>query len=239
LLHRYQTEAAAKEVGGLNYRYALRGDGQMVTEIVSPAEQKQALSALMETISPQTLTLPESLLEILPPRPEGYPRTQESFAGHTGVTFDPGGAAEAAAEITLGLLFNPQRASRLVEYHARDAQNPGLRDVIEAAVTATWKAPQSKGLQGQAQRITETAVVEHLLGLAANSAASSEARAMARDEVVSLRSFIAAVLPTSNEQKALQAATLARIDSFLKEAEKFAPAPPAPVPPGQPIGDEE
>ena len=86
----------------------------------------------METLSPQTLTLPESLLKILPPRPEGYPRTQESFAGHTGVTFDPGGAAEAATEITLGLLFNPQRASRLVEYHARDAQNPGLQDVIEA-----------------------------------------------------------------------------------------------------------
>ena len=34
LLHRYQTEAAAKEVGGLNYRYALRGDGQVITEIV-------------------------------------------------------------------------------------------------------------------------------------------------------------------------------------------------------------
>jgi len=26
---------------------------------------------------------------------------------------------------------------------------------------------------------------------------------------------------------------------FLKEPDKFTPAPPAPVPPGQPIGDEE
>ncbi len=239
LLHRYQTEAAAKEVGGLNYRYALRGDGQLVTEIVSPADQKKALDALMETLSPQTLTLPESLLKILPPRPEGYPRTQESFAGHTGVTFDPGGAAEAATEITLSLLFNPQRASRLVEYHARDSQKPGLQEVVEATFAATWKAPQVKGLQGQMQRITETAVVEHLFGLAANNAASSEARAMARDEVVSLRGFIAGVLPTTNEQKALQAATLARIDLFLKEPEKFAPAPTPAVPPGQPIGDDE
>ncbi len=57
LLHRYQTEAAAKEVGGLNYRYALRGDGQMMTEIVSPANQKKALDALMKTLSPTTLTL--------------------------------------------------------------------------------------------------------------------------------------------------------------------------------------
>src|SRR5215467_14404417 len=137
LLHRYQTEAAAKEVGGLNYRYALRGDGQMATEIVSPANQKEALNALLKTISPSTLTLPESLLKILPPRPPAYPRTQESFAARTGVTFDPEGAAEAASAITLSLLFNPQRATRLVQYHARDAANPGLEQIIDAVVNAT------------------------------------------------------------------------------------------------------
>jgi len=35
LLHRYQTEAAVKEIGGLDYRYQLRGDGQMNPEIVA------------------------------------------------------------------------------------------------------------------------------------------------------------------------------------------------------------
>ncbi len=218
LLHRYQTEAAAKEVGGLNYRYALRGDGQMVTEMVSPADQRKALAALMATISPGTLTLPESLLKIMPPRPPGYPRTQESFSGQSGVTFDPNGATEAATEITLGLLFNPQRASRLVEYHARDAQNPGLEEVIEATITATWKAPQVRGLQGETQRLTETAVVEHLLGLAADNAASNQARAQALDEVISLRKFISAVLPTTIEQRAQQTAALARIDLYPQGA---------------------
>ena len=79
LLHRYQTQAAAKEIGGLDYRYALRGDGQLVTEIVPAAAQRQALDAVLKTISPETLTLSESLLKILPPRPPAYPRTQESF----------------------------------------------------------------------------------------------------------------------------------------------------------------
>ena len=239
LLHRYQTEAAAKEVGGLNYRYALRGDGQMVTEIVSPANQRRALRELLKTISPSTLALPESLLKILPPRPPGYPRTQESFDGHTGVTFDPDGAAQAATELTVGLLFNPQRASRLVEYHARDAQNLGLQEVIESTVATVWKGPHFTGLAGKTQRLTQTAVVEHLLGLAANPAASTDARALARDEVTSLRKLIAGVLPTSFEQRGLQEATLASIDLFLKDPEKFTPAPPAPIPPGQPIGDEE
>jgi len=126
-----------------------------------------------------------------------------------------------------------------VEHNARDAHNPTLHEVIEAIVTATWKAPTIKGLQGQAQRIVQSAVAEHLLALAANPEASTDARALARDEVVLLRKYIVGVLPTSFEQRGLQEATLARIDLFLKEPEKFTPAPPAPIPPGQPIGDEE
>jgi hypothetical protein len=59
LLHRYQTEAAIKVIGGLDYRYALRGDGQLVTEIASPDEQKKALTAVLKTLSPETLTVPE------------------------------------------------------------------------------------------------------------------------------------------------------------------------------------
>src|ERR1700678_2981808 len=75
LMHRYQTEAAAKEIGGLDYRYALRGDGQEVTAIVSPADQRKALTAVLRTLSPETLTLPEPLLRLLPPVAPGYPRT--------------------------------------------------------------------------------------------------------------------------------------------------------------------
>jgi Met-zincin/Domain of unknown function (DUF5117) len=239
LLHRYQTEAAAKELGGLNYRYALRGDGQMVTKIVDPADQMKALDALLQTIAPQTLTLPESLLQVLPPRPPAYPRTQESFAAHTGVTFDPEGAAEAATNITVRLLFNPQRASRLVEYHARNAQNPSLEQVIEKVVDATWKAPRSGGLQAATQGIVEVGVAENLLALTASDTASAEARAIARAEVVSLRAWIAGASAATSEEKALHAATLARIDLFLKDPDKFTPASTAPVPPGQPIGDDE
>ena len=239
LLHRYQTEAAAKQVGGLNYRYALRGDGQMVTEIVSPANQKEALNALLKTLTPETLTLPESLLKILPPRPPAYPRTEESFAAHTGVAFDPGSAAEAASEITVGLLLNPQRASRLVQYRARDAQYPGLEDVIEATVNATWKAPRATGFEAATQAVTETAVSEHLLALAASIDASKEAKAIARVEAVSLRDWIASTSAANPQEKALNAATVARIDQFLKEPDKFTPAPAATVPPGQPIGDDE
>ena len=63
LMHRYQTEAAIKVIGGLDYRYQLRGDGQMNAAIVPPDEQRKALRAVLKTLSAETLTLPESLLD--------------------------------------------------------------------------------------------------------------------------------------------------------------------------------
>jgi hypothetical protein len=239
LLHRYQTEAAAKEIGGLDYRYALRSDGQLVTKIVDAADQQKALNAVLKTIAPQTLAIPESLLSILPPRPPGYPRTNESFAGHTGLTFDPGGAAESAAALTFKLLLDPDRASRLVDYHARSAANPGLTQVIGAVLQATWKAPRATSLPGEMQRITETSALEHLLALAANHSASPEARAVARSEALNLRSWMSATAAPSPEEKALRAEAIARITAFEKDPEKFTPASDVAIPPGQPIGDDE
>ena len=79
LLHRYQAEAAIKMIGGLNYRYSLRGDGQALPEIVPLADQNRAIAAVLKTLEPETLTLSESLLKIMPPRPPGLARTRESF----------------------------------------------------------------------------------------------------------------------------------------------------------------
>ena len=108
LLHRYQTEAAIKEIGGLDYRYQLRGDGQMSPAIVSPSDQRKALKAVLKTLAPEFLTLPERLLKMFPPRPPAFERTRESLPSDSGLTFDPVAAAECAADLTLAGLF--QRA---------------------------------------------------------------------------------------------------------------------------------
>jgi len=74
LVHRYQTEAAAKVLGGLFYTYSLRGDGQKATAVVPAADQRHALDALLSTIRDEALALPSALLDLIPPRPVGYPR---------------------------------------------------------------------------------------------------------------------------------------------------------------------
>ena len=58
MLHRYQTEAAAKLIGGLDYRYAVRGDGHGDRDAFS-GRQRKALAAVLQTIEPEVLTLPD------------------------------------------------------------------------------------------------------------------------------------------------------------------------------------
>jgi hypothetical protein len=246
LLHRYQTQAAAKEIGGLDYRYALRGDGQLVSKIVPATQQRAALDAVLKTLDPAILTLPESLLKILPPRPPGYDLSRsgnpEHFPARTGLTFDPEGAVESVADLTLELLFEPTRATRLVQYKDRQPDLPGLDDVIEAALKATWYAPRLQGLEGLTQLTVEDATLDHLLALAASTQASEQATAQARYEVEQLKKHLAGrsnIAGLSVAQRAHEETAIKKISAFEDDPSKFKAAPAVEVPPGQPIGDDE
>ncbi len=241
LLHRYQTEAAAKEIGGLDYRYALRGDGQLVTKIVSPEDQKKALTAILKTLAPETLTLPEPLLEILPPRPNGLERTRESFPSQTGLTFDPIAAAETSADLTLSLLLNPARASRLVQYHMREPGAPSLRGVLESvSKTVAERLEGGHTMSSEVERAVETRALEAMFTLAVNPTASSQARAIARSHINDVLKEITSAAPLKDTAEAIhRAALIDRIHEFERDPAKFTPAKPIEAPPGMPIGDDE
>jgi hypothetical protein len=236
--HRYQTEAAVKEIGGLDYRYNVRGDDEKLPEIVDAADQRHALASVLRTLSPETLTLPESLLKLLPPRTPGLPRTEESFPTDTGVTFDPIAAAESAADSTLGLLFHPERANRLVEYHARESAEPSLDDVIEATLHSTALGEGASGLEVEVKRAVEGRIVEALLGLAANPEASAETRGTVLVALHSLHDGWADG-SAGKEDKAFRAYEVARMEEFFRDPAKFVPAKAVPSPPGMPIGEDE
>jgi hypothetical protein len=241
LFHRYQTEAAIKEIGGLDYRYSLRGDGQPLPKIVSPADQQKALAAVLKTLAPETLTLPESILKLLPPRPPGLPRTRESFASETGLTFDPIAAAESAADLTLQVLLDPARASRLIQYHMRESGSLHLRGVLEAISKTTAERPEGgHTLSSEVERAVEFRALEAMLSLAVNPAASSQARAITRSHIADILKNLTAAPPLQDTAEAIhRAALIDRINDFNRDPAKFVPAQPLAVPPGMPIGDDE
>jgi hypothetical protein len=239
--HRYQVEAASKVVGGLNYRYALRGDGQPVTEMISPAQQQKVLDALLNTISPQSLKLPETLIKNIPPHPIGYQRTREVIRTRTDLTFDPFVYAESAADMTFSLLFHPARATRLVQYNALNNQQPSLESVIDKVFNATYKAPTKAGYDGLLQMTVNHAVLNNLIKLTVNTNPSPQARAVASLKIDQLKNWLTEKAKTMSTEnwKAHYAYELSMINSFRDNPEKYEAENLLPAPPGQPIGQED
>ncbi|HBY62557.1 MAG TPA: hypothetical protein DEH78_22265, partial [Solibacterales bacterium] len=65
---------------------------------------------------------------------------------------------------------------RLVQYHARDAANPSLEEVLKAVLQATVLAPTRTGYAGELQRVAAFATVRHLMALASDDGAAPQAR---------------------------------------------------------------
>ncbi len=241
MLHRYQVEAASKLVGGMDYTFALRGDGETPTQIVAATEQRRALAAVLATLKPEVLALPEPLLKMIPPRPVEYPRGREDFKIHTSPAFDALAPAEAAAQHTLQFLFNPERAARLVEFHARDAANPSLDEVLGLVFTDTDTWSRSAGYLGEVGRVVDSVALYDLMVLANNSKAAVQVRAVAATQLDRLRQRLA-VAATTEQDPDLRTHFFfdaAQIEQFQKDPAKLNLAPPAEPPDGPPIGNDE
>ncbi len=242
--HRYQTTAAAKTLGGLFYNHALRGDGQQITAMVPAAEQNRALSVLLQTVQPEALAIPGRIINLIPPHAPGYPRSRESFKVHTGLTFDPLAAAEAAADHTVSLIFNPERAARLVEFQARDKQYPGLAEVIDRVLQATWEAKRKSGYFGEIQRVVDQVVLYRLMTLCANENAAAQVRAMTYLKLDELQDWLEKQATKNKivKDENLRAHfifALAQIKRFKENPGKIHLIKPVAPPPGSPIGTDE
>ena len=238
LLHRYQVEAAAKSVSGTAYTYALRGDGQVPLTPVPAAEQRRALAAVLGAVAPRVLQLPEPLLKIIPPRPAGFERHRELFANHTAETFDALAPAEAAAEITFAVLLDPGRAARLVEQHARNAELPGLEEMLEGVLAATWKASAGADYAGEVQRTVDYVALTRLIRLAADPEAPPQVRAVVTAQLSALRDWLKAAAGPAGvpAQRAHFSYGAQLITQYFDHPKEFAPPHVPAPPPGAPIG---
>jgi hypothetical protein len=237
--HRYQTEATAKLIGGLNYRYALRGDGQPVTELLTPQQEIKALESLLKTVQPAALALPESLLKILPPRPLGYRSHRELFSGKTDLTFDPLAAAETASDLTFSMILYPARVNRLFEHHSRDARLPSLESVIDKLLTATIKSNAKSGYEGAIQMSTANALFTNLAKLAVSKDASAQTKAIVTFKLDQLKSWLQSKSTTDEEWKAYYAYLAKQISQFQDDPDEFKQDKVLEAPPGAPIGMTE
>jgi len=199
------------------------------------------MNAALQTIAPEFLVMPEQIRKLIPPRPSGI-EPYEDFPSHTGLTFDPLGAAETSANMTVGVLLDPARAARLIQYHSQDAQQPGFNEVLDALLNTTWKSKPRSGELAATQRVVDDVALNQMMALAANEKAGDEVRAATLFKLTELRGWLAkqAPLVSDPQQKAHMLYAVAQIRKFEQEpVQVLKPTPMLEAPPGAPIGMTE
>ncbi|GAB4521046.1 MAG: zinc-dependent metalloprotease [Amphiplicatus sp.] len=245
LYHRYQVAAAAKLVGGYAFRYALKGEEEGAGAPVPAERQRAALAALVRTLDPAALDLPDATLDMLTPALASFSGGggRETFASDTGAMFDLSRAADAAGAETLNALLNGPRLARLVETQRRDPAALSPEEVfraVETRVFALAAAPR----QAEIARVLQTRFVSTLINLAEKEETPAAVRARIEAYLGALRRRLEPGVfsrPASSADEGHRAFLAARIEAHLdRPAPALAPAaPPARIPPGPPIGAGE
>ncbi len=227
-------EAVTKLIGGLDYNYALRGDGQFTAKPVSKEEEIKALDAITDCLDPKFLMLPPKIVALIPPRPQGYIHSDELFRKKTGAAFDALSPAETAADLPLSFLFNDQRLSRMEQYTV----NGGLSvsSMLNDLVEKTWKTPRRTGMEQLIQQQTEQVLLTYLLALSVDNTASFQARADGIKVLSDLKNWIESQQKVSKDSSYTAHLMLAL--ERMKKPEDAKPSMHAEIPPGSPIGSD-
>lgn len=241
LHHRYQIDAAASALGGLDYIYAIRGDGRDPVRPIGGDAQRAALDALMRTLAPGELTVPRAAIDLIPPRPAGFGRHRELFPRYTGGMFDRITPALVLADLTMAQLLDPTRAARLVEQHALDATTPDLVDVLETLIDATFPRPPADPYEAEVARAVQHVVVGRMVRLA-SAAPMAQVRAVAAYWLGELDQRLAATPASATRDgvagvahaDALRRSIARLFDHPAEPGDRWAPPS---APPGSPIGD--
>ncbi|KQC29246.1 zinc-dependent metalloprotease [Flagellimonas eckloniae] len=229
--HRYQTEAVSKLVGGLDYNYTIKGDGQRTVHIINSTTQENALKSILKTLNAEEIAIPKDKLNLFPPRAIGYGRSRESFKGRMGVSFDALSAAETSADMTLRLLLHPERASRLIQQKSLDKNQVGLADVLNTLVKSTLEKSRKEPYLDEVQQTINFRVLNHIINLAAADAVHPQVNAISIEALKTIRTSL-----LNNGKSAISAEMVRLIDSFLKNPSSFKVVPSPKIPDGSPIG---
>jgi hypothetical protein len=180
LFHRYEVDAVAKAVGGVNFTYAVKGDALAPAYLVPASEQRRALDALLATVEPPQLDLPDTLVQLLSAGQFSTPDPQtdlEVFGGPTGEPFDLAkadaavrippfqlqAAVGAAADVTFGDLLNTSRLNRVAAQGELDPRQLTLSELLSKTLQSVFAASRPDGPHAATvRRWVQARLIAHL-----------------------------------------------------------------------------
>ena len=235
-LHRYQTEGVTKVIGGLDYTYAIKDDGNTIVKRIPGKLERKALVSVIKTLSVEELAIPKKILDLFPPRAFNYGRTRESFKSKTGVAFDPFGAVETASAMTLGLLLHPERVTRLVQHKSLDSSQLGLVEMLDDLIANSFQKSYKDSYYQELQNIVNYQVLNHLFHLSSNKDMYWQVNAIVNDKIDKINTLLNNS-KTPGIQKIYHKDMIKMISKFKKNPTKFKKPITPKIPDGSPIGN--
>lgn len=237
LHHRYSVEGVVKNVGGMEFTYALRGDGQAPTKVVPAADQRRALDLVLTVLSPGELAIPEHIPALIPPTPSGYEEPAPWYDPALGVALppavgahatwiqspagtalDPFAVARSFAQEVVDNLLHPERVARVVSFHARDPGQLSPDELLNRLTDGTWGSTGSRaGSDGAYRRAAERAVLDGIFSLAIDKRATSESRDAAERQLARLGQSLRASSGGGAADQAHRARAAREIGLFLSQ----------------------
>ena len=235
-LHRYQTEAAVKLIGGLEYNYATRGDNQTIVNQIGYLQQSDALNSVFRTIKAEFLAIPKNKLNLFPPRAFGYPRSRESFKSNMGVRFDPISIASTASEMTFSLLFNPERMNRLILQKSLNNSSLSISEVFDRLISYTFKVNNENLYINEIQQTVNHKALEYLMNLVVSNDCLFQVKDAASKAIDSIEKLL-----SSKAYKDFTYNSYYKnlIKNFKSNPEKYVMSKSLKIPDGSPIGSSE
>ena len=242
--HRYQTEAAVKLIGGMDYNYSLVGDNQQDYYHIQKVNQIRALNSLMKTLNPDFLAIPKDKLQLFPPRAFGYPRTRESFKSNLGVAFDPFSVAETSADMTLGLILRPRRLNRLILQHSLDNSNLSLDELYDLILKKTIFLKSSNiteledSYHEEIQHIVNTTFLKNVFNVINSSSSYSQVKSISNELVRKISSELTSKRRKDYKLSKYYSHYLEMISNFHKDPKEYEIIDSLKIPDGSPIGTD-
>ena len=187
------------------------------------------------------LAIPDSVVTLLAPRPYGFGGSVELFGSRTRPAFDALGAARTLAQLVVDAVLQRDRVARLVQFAARPGDQLTASETMDALVAATgWRGgAAANDRHALIRRVTQQAVVDGMLRLAADTDASPEVRSLAALKLRDLQADAATRARTGGDEARAHWAAIERdVARWFEDGTLPARTEALRPPPGDPFGTD-
>jgi hypothetical protein len=231
MLHRYQIEAAAKAIGGVDYLYFVKNNNNDKVKFVDSKLQRKSLESLLSVLKPENLVLPNNLIDILSPRSFRNPRTRENFVSNTGVTFDYINTSSSLINHTLTFLLNPERINRINQQNIFGDDILTLENYLAEISKSIFDNKKLNTYEESVNKNTSSLYLDHLFMAFNNSRTNDLSKS------IILASIMDTMKNLSTNPNNYNRFLINKIDGFLSNPDQYKPIEKTKIPDGSPIGN--